>query len=135
MSGHIPNDPVTILRQAQSFLSKGWCQWTLGQTTDGIDCSYSHPFATKVCAVGAILKACSGQVSCDQAMAILDSSLGNTFDTLQAWDRLVEWNNDPARTQDEVVTAFGLAAQMHERSAGFAAFRAASLSALQDLQK
>lgn len=79
---------------ARLLLEKGWTQRRLARTADGTPTEPSDPNAAMFCAVGAIGRVAGKQR--DDARAILAVAIDNPFVSS-------DWNDDDARTRDDVV--------------------------------
>ena len=79
-----------ILVSARNALARGWCQHVM------FACATSTGFS-KRCSLGAIIGATRTPSEAEAARNFLEEFLG---------ERLVVWNDDPHRTQEEVLAVF-----------------------------
>lgn len=91
---------IEVLREARALVAKGWCQNENAFNSEGKMVHARDPSACRWCVNGALMVASGGVIPCQST----------------AWDRirdsnriplaLDEWNDEPERTQAEVVAAF-----------------------------
>jgi hypothetical protein len=90
-----PNELTALtLLDAQEIIERGWCQHAL--EADG-----------GVCAIGAINKALTGNAH----IMGEHGPYGALIDAIGSVS-IADWNNAPKRTKDEVIEAFGRAAEL-----------------------
>lgn len=91
--------PKEILVEAKRLLEeKGWCQGVFQDE------------GSRYCSVEAVCQAMTlpdHETSADEGLIILASVIGNTA--------IDEWNDDPSRTKEEVLTAFDKAIKLAEQ--------------------
>jgi hypothetical protein len=100
--------PSQVLDKAADLITPdgAWTQGHGAHKADGNITGARSPDATCWCLHGAVLAA-SGQPFADRAEAFVERALGMEHIT-DAYD----WNDDPARTQPEVVAALRKAADL-----------------------
>ena len=105
---------LEILKQGKERVTKGWVQHVLALTADGIACAGYATDAVSWCAVGALDVPPRDRILFPgvdnpsmRAYMFLERNVLDHQD-------LVEWNNDPKRTQEEVVDLFDRAINMLE---------------------
>jgi hypothetical protein len=90
-----------ILTEARELIAKGWTQGNAARRADGKDALLSDPDATCFCSFGAVVLASRGCETSGEALTALRRSIsGNNGRSI------VDWNDDPSRTQAEVLAAF-----------------------------
>ena len=93
-----------VLKQARQLLEKGWTQ---GQTTKRL------PSGTSYCTIGAIGMACYkpgsyDDAAYDAACSVLRNVIQPNPDSPMS---LTSWNDNKARTKEQVLAAFGAAVE------------------------
>lgn len=101
-----------VILDAADLLEKGFCKGVLAETEEGICVQPSHPLAVRYCARGALMEACkrAGLTTVyaseyNYSVKLAKFIKPNIFTSFGA-DVLVEWNNAPERTKEEVVAKF-----------------------------
>lgn len=98
-----------ILNKAADLLEQGFLKGRLAADSRGRTTGATSPDATAFCSIGAIIAA-ESRLGIAGRKTRCVSALVEGFLGLEPYG-IVEWNNDPERTQDEVVTAFRKAAR------------------------
>ena len=86
------DDAVVLLAKAKVLIEHGWCQGSFAKNSKGIGVSALDPSATCFCLTGAMLRIDRGQFS---------KTYGRAYRVLGY--SLATWNDDPGRTQREVI--------------------------------
>lgn len=94
---------VDVLRQARERVASGWCQRWLAVDSRGHPIHYSDPNACEFCAMGAI-SVSGNKIDSYFAFDLLRTAIGN--------ESIATWNDDPFRTQRQVVDAFDKAIEL-----------------------
>lgn len=96
---------ANILNRAADRLSKegAWAQRALAKTLDGTHVAPNNSDACSWCAIGAIRAETKDVYLHHRVEIALGKAIGTPYLTI--------WNDDPERTQDEVVATFRKAAQ------------------------
>ena len=100
---------LEILKQGKERVTKGWCQGVLTRTADGVGVHGTHPLAVRWCATGALNTPLGGDFRDNEITAYLfleERILGGRS--------VILWNNDPKRTQEEVINLFDRAINVWE---------------------
>lgn len=102
------NTSEILIRAKQELITRGWCQGM-----------YRSP-QQEVCSIGAIIAASCAASSDDYGTTFVVSAEIVLHRALGGGPRsIMSWNDDPARTPEEVLAAFDAAivmAQEHERA-------------------
>ena len=100
-----------ILLEAKGAIAQGWCQKAIARTECGIPTTVDSRRAVEWCAVGAIRKTVRHFGEHRRVRLELDSmgALGEIVG-----DNISRWNDEPGRTQDEVVAVFNKAIERCE---------------------
>jgi hypothetical protein len=120
------------LRKAREFIERGWCKYKRAIDDGG---EYTHPFgssAIRWCALGAVDAALGRYVEMDDC-PVRDLAKHVPFQYRDSWDprtSVADFNNSTDR--EAVLALFDKAIADHMVGLGFAAFRAATLTALQE---
>lgn len=105
----MPTKPSKVLRKAAALLERGWCQGAAARDERGHGCHPTAPIACKWCWLGALFVAANEKRNltndCERygRRAIHNHDAG-----------LPSWNDQPYRTQAEVVAACLRAAELAE---------------------
>lgn len=94
-----------ILRRAADLVAQGWTQGWYATDANGNAFAPDHPNACKFCAIGAIKNAAA-----EQGSGYLPDILHH-FSKHEGIHDIAEWNDDPSRTQGQVVAALRNAAK------------------------
>lgn len=121
--------PLAVLQRARTFIQRGWCKHTLAKTANGEGRQSDAPDAVRWCAIGAIGAALGVGHPWDTRIA---ATCAKALTTQVPYPRygIVNFNNDSRTTKKAMLKVFDRAIES-QRGYGFAAFRAASLSALE----
>lgn len=97
-----------VLNRAGDLVEEGWCRLHLAENEVGLATNHYSPEAVRFCPVGAVDVATFGTSLAfhREALEALAASVG-----LPGIGEIAPWNDDPARTQAEVVAAFRAAAE------------------------
>jgi hypothetical protein len=104
-----------LLARARELVSRGWCR---GADACGADGGPAEPWDGDACAwslLGAVVAAleqdaeAEGEVPLEELAAAL-YALADVIET----DSLVDWNDEPSRTQEEVVATLARAEELYE---------------------
>lgn len=103
---------VEILKATRDRIAAGWCQQVAATDEQGIPHSPYGAQARRFCLVGAIAAAVDALAGdeTDQVFAriafetqLLDQKIGTAADWRELTRPIARWNDDPSRTQAEVV--------------------------------
>src|SRR5215510_9152762 len=100
------NDTSQILRDAAEIVARGWCQGAWAQDKNDESVAPCSDDAVKWCAIGALILAVRSQPCPDIAGAL--TALGRAIRMASA----SQWNDNPKRTQAQVVNALRRAARL-----------------------
>lgn len=106
------NQLHAVIVNARDKLAKGFCKGHIALDMDGREVMATSPHAVAYCAVGALwaavleLKTTAGLFH--TVIRAVEKEIGKAYDPMG----LVTWNNEPERTQEEVVSVFTRAAQL-----------------------
>lgn len=110
--------PLEILTAARAKIVQGWCQNNLAQDCNGKDINALNPNAVSWCAVGALSHAAgcwsvAAKTNPDFSQtgwqALCQFSAANFLSSYDPDDigwAVSKWNDNPARTKDDVLNAF-----------------------------
>ena len=99
-----------VLERAKKRVTQGWIQFFLAKTKNNLPVVGCHPDAIKWCALGALEGSTKDGDLWDWGS---EASAAQSFIEDHVLHRnLVTWNNDPKRTQEEVVDLFDRAIKM-----------------------
>lgn len=106
--------PSEILSKAADLIEpKGkWTQGWFAKNADGGSLKVFSQSATCFCAVGAMRRVAGSRGELATAFATFISASKIPEPERNAGANIVQWNDDPARTQSEVVEAFRKAASL-----------------------
>jgi len=90
---------IAILTNARAFIAKGWCQGKSALDGDGNPIDATHPQAVRFCIFGAF--DATGIILEDPVIELFKEASGLPPDR-----PLTGWNDEPGRTQSEVLEAF-----------------------------
>jgi len=101
---------LEVLRGARAKIAQGWCQGASARDADGQLTGVTQPDACCWCAIGAVYAAAplepdSGDAAFEYLARVTPGHLIGT------------WNDDPSRTQAEVLALFDRAIAQQERAA------------------
>lgn len=105
------HDTLAVLHAARELVAAGWCQGALARNRYGREVERRSPSASRFCAAGALYQIGAWFPPSTEDAAF--HALAQTLGVERA--RLALWNDDPARTQAEVVAAFDAAIQRLEQ--------------------
>jgi hypothetical protein len=96
-----------VLREARALVQRGWTQRWFAKDAIGRRCHSDNPLAACWCASGALGRASGlNSVVYSKAIAALNAVVGDVG--------IAAWNDEPDRTQDEVLAAFSRAIERAE---------------------
>lgn len=110
--------PLEILIAARAKIAQGWCQNNLAVTSSGFDTNALNPNAVSWCAVGALSHAAgcrsvgaktNPDFSQTGWQALCQFSAANFLSSYDPDDigwAVTKWNDNPMRTQADVLAAF-----------------------------
>lgn len=100
------SDAANRLREARKLIERGWCQDHYAETASGRECHWLDDVAAKWCILGAINHANGCLLFSSEPEIILSGAVGR--------QPLGAWNDEPGRTQAEVLAAFDKAIALAE---------------------
>lgn len=111
------------LRDSADLIERGWIQFSEARSKSGFPVRPINPSAVSWCPVGAVDRAVhdlhkTGRIADDQEHSLLELWISEALrlleETLAAPD-IIDWNDEPQRTQSEVSDALRSAADLFER--------------------
>ena len=84
------------MRKPSQYIAKGWCQGMSAQEVSGESCNANDSNAMSWCLIGSLQAAYPTR---DEAFEKVVNKLVKKLDTIA----LAKWNDDPKRTQAEVI--------------------------------
>lgn len=97
---------MKVLEEAIKLIEAGWCKGSLARNDNGDPISFDDSKAVYFCVVGAVRKACNGNIlEADKLTRKLAHEVG--------WSELWCWNDMPDRTKEDVI---GLLKQLSNKS-------------------
>jgi hypothetical protein len=103
---------IELLRRASDLIGRGWTQRAESRDSAGDAVDPWQPSATCWSLLGALVAALEEET--DRGDDLPLAELADALDALALFvdsDSLADWNNDPRRTQDDVIGALGAAAE------------------------
>ena len=102
---------IDVLRKVRATISEGWCKGWDARDKAGKMVFYADKSACQWCLVGAIAKAIPGDdkrvLRTLEEVALHDNCVSQLICTLDPVDQLgfslTDWNDDPVRTQEDVL--------------------------------
>ncbi len=102
---------VQLLRSACDFVQRGWTQHAEGRDAHEAAVEPWHPTATSWSLLGALVAALEVQTDGGTELPLVQ--LADALDALALFvdsDSLADWNDDPRRTQGDVIAVLDKAA-------------------------
>lgn len=101
------------LERGREMLQRGWCQGALSRDAEGVDCSAVIETGPPVswCMIGAV----AGAVN--DCSILLYKAIDEIFAD-ECLGGIDSWNDEPGRTQAEVIAVFDRAIEMAREEAG-----------------
>lgn len=104
-------DILEILREGRRLVAQGWCQGAMAKDAAGRACEACSPAAVAFDPLGAIERATLNLLDGDRRYLIQNYYKGfyALVRDLHTHSRLAAWNDDPLRTQADVLERFDIA--------------------------
>jgi len=109
----VDRQAVQLLRNARDLVRRGWTQHAEGRDAHGAAVEPCHPTATSWSLLGALVAAVEELPDSGEELLLL--RLADALDSLALFvdsDSLADWNDDPRRTQGDVIAVLETAAEV-----------------------
>lgn len=106
------NPTAKLLTQARAVIERGWCQGCFARDAEGQPVAATDPLAETFCIRGATRVVSPNDDARERAHWHLENAIIDV--TQRSYTSLASYNDDPGRTQAEVLAVFDAAIKLAE---------------------